>query len=277
MSRSQKNQRRQWFIGLAALICAVYYLAVFRPLTWQAEALDKPLADLARELVAANQQPATAGYAPAQLTENLRRAQSSAAALEKVRRQISARIELEPDIRTRLRDPFQLVDFQNERQNRIEQLGRLSKQFEVSLDPRVFAGFPEHHAELQQPSMLWPQLAIACHLLTTAIQSKVGTVRSLAVLPLTANPSAVDANGLAAIPVRIELIGSMTSISRFLLSLPLRAGEIQGQGLPEIGPTKPALFIDHLIARKQSPEKPDDVLLDLQVSGFVSRESRGGP
>lgn len=276
MSRSLKNQRRQWLIGLAALICAVYYAAVFRPLTRRTEALDRPLADLARERVASNQQPATAGCNLAQLTENLRRAQSSAAALEKVRRQISARVELEPDIRTRLRDPFQLVDFQNERQNRIEQLGRLAKQLQVSLEPRVFAGFPEHHAELQ-PAMLWPQLAITCHLLATAIQCKVGTVRSLALLPLAANPSAGDTNGLAAIPVRIELIGSMTAISRFLLSLPLRAGEIQGQGLPEIVPAKPALFIDHLIARKQSPEKPDDVLLDLQVSGFVSRESKGAP
>jgi hypothetical protein len=54
--------------------------------------------------------------------------------------------------------------------------------------------------------------------------------------------------------------------------LPLRADELRAAGLPEAPVDKPPLFVDRLIIRKQSPDKPDEVRVWLRVVGFVLRE-----
>jgi hypothetical protein len=74
------------------------------------------------------------------------------------------------------------------------------------------------------------------------------------------------------IPVQIELTGSTASVVRFLQGLPLRAEEINAAGLPEASTNKPAMFIDKLVLRRQSPDKPDEVRLALRIASFVFPE-----
>ena len=69
--------------------------------------------------------------------------------------------------------------------------------------------------------------------------------------------------------MRIELTGAIANVARFLQTLPLRADEIQASGLPAAPTNKPALFIDRLVLRKQSPDKPDEVRVSLRAVGFV--------
>ena len=45
--------------------------------------------------------------------------------------------------------------------------------------------------------------------------------------------------------------------------------EIKAAGLPEAPTNKPALFIDRLVMRKQSPQKTDEVRVSLRAVGFV--------
>ncbi len=45
---------------------------------------------------------------------------------------------------------------------------------------------------------------------------------------------------------------------------------MKAAGLPESLPGKPALFLDKLILRKQTPEKPAEVNLDVVVRGLRS-------
>ena len=62
------------------------------------------------------------------------------------------------------------------------------------------------------------------------------------------------------------------SLLALLQYLPLRADELKAAGSPEIRPDKAPLFIERLVMRKQSPDKPDEVRLSLRAVGFVFRE-----
>lgn len=88
-------------------------------------------------------------------------------------------------------------------------------------------------------------------------------------LPWTNAPYASAGRSLVELPLQIELSGPTASVTRFLQTLPLRADEIKAAGLPESTTNKPALFIDRLVLRKQSPEKPDEVHLSLRAVGFL--------
>jgi hypothetical protein len=121
-------------------------------------------------------------------------------------------------------------------------------------------------------------LAVVNKLLSAAIACKVANVKSLALPPIELHHSQSEGREfLDEIPVRIELVGSMESISRYLLCLPLRAEELKPLGLPESFSTRPALFIDRLMVRKHAREKPDEVGLELQVCGFVYRDDSAAP
>src|SRR5262249_19414467 len=134
-------------------------------------------------------------------------------------------------------------------------------------------GFPEHTADVKQPSLLWGALAFVNELLSACLRSKISVIHSLEVpLTLTNAASAEDPSLLAEIPLRLEITGSSASIAALLQSLPLRAEEIRAAGLPESAPDKPPLFLDRLVIKKQSPEKPDEVRVALRAIGFIVRE-----
>ena len=263
--------RIRWVMLLVALGLALYYFLAFRPLSRRVEALDGPLGDVRQELGNVNLEGS--GIHDLDLGQ-IKKAQetlkASLTATEKVGQMIAARVELEPEIRAKLKEQFLLIDFQNERQKRIEQLTALAKTQQVTLDAAALAGFPEHKAEMKEPNLLWAELSIIHHILTAAINSKVGTVKNISVLPIQPYRAAGGTEVyLEEIPVRVELIAPQESAANFLLALPLRAEEMKTAGLPECRPGKPALFLDKLMLRKQTPEKPVEVNLDAVVCGFV--------
>ncbi len=265
-----------------ALGLALYYFLAFRPLSRRVEALDGPLGDVRQKLANVNLEGS--GIHDLDL-DQIKTAQetlkASLTATEKAGQMIAARVELEPEIRAKMKEPFLLIDFQNERQKRIEQLTALAKTQQVTLDAAALAGFPEHKAEMKEPNLLWAELSIIHHILTAAINNKVGTVKNVSVLresegrrqKAEGRPPASDlrppTSAWEEIPVRIELIAPQESAVNFLLALPLRAEEMKAAGLPECRPGKPALFLDRLMLRKQTPEKPAEVSLDVVVCGFV--------
>ncbi|MBI3851096.1 MAG: hypothetical protein HY298_12590 [Verrucomicrobia bacterium] len=261
----------RWVMLLVAVGLALYFVLVFRPLAHQADALDGPLAEVWQDLV--NVSLESSGIRDLDLgkiKKTQEKLQASLLATEKAGQLIAARVELEPEIRAKLKEEFLLVDYQNDRQKRIEQLTALAKTQQVTLDAAALAGFPEHKAEMKEPNLLWAELAIVHHILTTAINSKVSTIKNLSVLPLQMYrvPGGTEVN-LEEIPVRIELVAPMESAASFLLALPLRAEEMKTAGQPESRPGKPALFLDKLILKKQTPEKAAEVSLDVVLCGFV--------
>jgi hypothetical protein len=177
---------------------------------------------------------------------------------------------MEPDAvtRARMRQPFQLFEFQNERQTRLEELNRLAAKAKAELGPGVAQGFPEYLAEQAYPELLWPQLQLAHVLVAGALQAGVSGVSAVRLAPVQW-PARSTEEWLAELAADIEIRGSTTAVAMFLEMLPLRAAEIRERNLPEMPAYKPVMFIRGLVIRKEGRDQPDRVRLELSASTFV--------
>jgi hypothetical protein len=270
-----QEYRRRSIIPLVGLGLAAYYLFVFLPLGRRAESLDTPLQKAWQKLSASLDlgQTNVVSIDFLHITNQISETRQALVTLENAKRQAAARLRLAPHLSAKLNAPFQLVEYQNERSKAFDDLSTLAKQLHVTVEPAVFAGFPEHTADVRQPELLWAALAAIDGLLRTAFQCQVATIHSLeAPLALTNAPPANSLERLAEIPLQIEFTASATNATRLLQCLPLRAEETRALGLPDAPADKPVLFVDRLIVRKQTPEKPDEVRILLRVVGFVLRE-----
>ncbi len=271
---SFKELKRRSLLPAAAVALALYYLFVFVPLARRAERVNEPL-DRAWQKLAGyclDQTNATA-LDFSHITNQLSETRQALAILEKTKRQAATRLDLPPRLRARLSSPFQLVDFQYERNRRAEDLDRQCKQQQIAVDPLVFTAFPEHTADIKEPALLWGALALTDDVLETAVRCKVSAIHALEVnLPLT-NAAPWETQGRwAEIAVQVEFSAPADNAARVLRSLPLRAEEIKAAGLPQAAPQKLPLFIDRFIMRKETPEKLDEVRVWVRAVGFLLRE-----
>jgi hypothetical protein len=110
-------------------------------------------------------------------------------------------------------------------------------------------------------------------LLQEALQEKLTAIHVLQSSVLLTNNAANGSDRLAQIPFQIELSGAYTNVARWLFGISLRGDELRAAGLTVAAIEKPPLFIDRLVIKKQSAEKPDDVRVLLRAIGFVLRDS----
>lgn len=254
---------------LAGMVLAVYAFG-FLPLGGKSARLAGPLGQSWRQLASALGRTNATELDFVSITNQLAATRDAVAVVEAVRKQSRSRVELDASIRAQLEQPFLLVDYRYEAGQRMNALAQLARKQSVTLDPAVLAGFPEQSVDMKEPSLLWVQFAFLDGLLTSAINARVTGIQSIAApLPWTNAPYASAGRSLVELPLQIELSGPTASVTRFLQTLPLRADEIKAAGLPESTTNKPALFIDRLVLRKQSPEKPDEVHLSLRAVGFL--------
>ena len=273
MKRFGPETRRRSIIPLFGAGLAVGYLIIFAPLKREAESYDQPLEQAWRKLAATLGQTNATRLDFMAITNQLAETRHAFAVLETARMQAQRRVELSDQVRTRMSEPFQLVDYDSEVGRRVNNLTELAKQQKVVVEPAVFAGFPEQTAEVTEPTLLWAELSFIDSLLTCAINCHVSTIHSLTTpFPLTNAPPTNGVRTLAELPVQLELSGPAPNVTRFLESLPLRADELKDVGLPAAPTNKPALFVGRLVLRKQSPDKLDEVRVSLRAVGFVFRE-----
>lgn len=265
--------KRRSLLPLVGIVLAVYYLLVFVPLARRAGSLDAPLQKDWRKLAASLDQTNATGLDFQQLTNQLKETRTAIGLLEDAKKNAAARLDLTPELRSKLYAPFQLVDFQNERSKQMDDLDRQAKTQQVSIDPAVYAGFPEHTVDIRDPALLWPALSMTDDLLGTALRCKVSAIHSLEINMMPTNQPGSDATGRwFTIPIQVEFTASADNAMKLIRSLPLRAAELPAAGLPEAPPKKAPLLLDRLIIRKQSPEKLDEVRVWLRVVGFVLRD-----
>jgi hypothetical protein len=254
---------------LLATCLGAYYALIYHPLSRNAADLDQPLTRVWTELMRTAPPPAEIGTDyHEQLEATLLEVRKTAAQLEEVRRVADARIEPDSTTRARMRQPFQLFEFQNERQTRLEVLDQLASKARVELGPAVAQGFPEYYVEEAYPELLWPRLQLADTLVTTAIRSGVSRV-NLVRLANVRYPARSGEEWLAELAANIELSGPSAAVTTMLEMLPLRAAEIRERGLPEMPASKPVMFIRGLVIRKEGREDPDRVRLELVASILV--------
>jgi hypothetical protein len=267
------ERRRRLLIVIAALALAAGYMFVLLPVSQRADKLNEPLDKTWHKLAAVLNQTNNLSIDFVGITNQLEATRQAFAALAKARQAALSRADFGDVVRERLNAPFQLVDYESERGAQQDYFRKLAAQTKVTIAPAVFEGFPVHTADLKQPDLLWAELAMIENLLTMAIRCKVTTIASLQSPTAFTNPPPPRGTwSLAEIPVRIELTAPAAAIASLLQSLPRRADEIKAAQLPEALPQKPALLLDRLILRKQSPDKPDEVHASLRVVGFVFRE-----
>jgi hypothetical protein len=269
-----REYQRRSLIPLAGVALVAYYVFFYLPLARRASRLDEPLQKSWRRLSTAIEQTNATTLDLSRLTNQLNQTREALALVENTKKEAALRLELSTTLKNKMSAPFQLVDYQNERSKGIDDLDKQAKDKKVAIDPAVYAGFPEHTIDTADPALLWPALALTDDLISTAIGCQVTAVHSLEVpLSNTNALSPPEAYGRwDQIPLQIEFTSSATNAQRFIESLPLRAEELRGAGLPPGLPDKVPLFIDRLIIKKQNPEKPDEVRVWLQAMGFVFRE-----
>jgi hypothetical protein len=271
MRAARRRRRTQGLLFLVALGLGAYVWLVYQPLVRQGAELDGPLIELWTELAELSPAaPLQVGDRLPQIDAALDQAREAIDTLGRTREALEARIDPGPGLVERIEAPFQLIEFQNERLLVGEQLTRLAQQRKVTLDPGLASGFPEYMVDRAHPSLLWAQLTLLRHTLTSAINSgvtAVGAARS----PAFTLHRGVHAGGefLVEIPIELELLASAPAAVRFLESISLRSDEIQERGLPEAGADKPAYFIHRVLIRRESREKLDEVRLRLTVSSLV--------
>jgi hypothetical protein len=271
MLAARRRKRAQLLVVGAVLGVGLYVGLVYQPLSRRAAALDRPLMEVWRELSEVNlAAPLFAGDRQPEIDAALRHVRESIDALERTRLAMGARIEPGPGLAERVQAPFQLIEFQNERQLVTEEVWRLARQKKVNLDPGLTGGFPEYMADRARPSLLWVQLSLLRHTLTAAINSGVTLVRvirSPAVRLYQGQPARGDF--LATVPLEVEMVAPAPAAARFLETLPLRSEEITAAGLPEAGPDKPAYFIERIYVLKESKEKVDEVRVRVTLSSLI--------
>jgi hypothetical protein len=268
-----QEYKRRSILPLAVLGLAAYFFFIFLPLGRRAQRLDAPLQKAWQKLSASLDQTNVTAIDFLHITNQLVETRQALQVLEAAKKHAAARLQWSPALRSRMTAPFQLVEYQSERGKQSDELAVLAKQQQVTVDPPVYAGFPEHTADVKQPALLWAALSAIDGVLKTALQCKVTAIHALEVpLAFTNAPPTNSIERLAEIPVEIEVTAPVASAARLLQCLPLRAEEIRAAGLPEAPTNKPVLFVDRLIVKKQSPEKSDEVRMSLRAVGYVIRE-----
>jgi hypothetical protein len=267
------DYQRRGIVPLAGLVLAAYYLFVLLPLARRAAGLDEPLQKAWQKLSVSLDRTNATAVDFEYITNQLSETRQALLILENARRQASARLQLGAAVRAKMHSDFALVEYENERSKQLEELGNLAKQEQVGVEPAVFASFPEHTADVKQPTLLWAALSLTDTLLQTALRCKVAAIHSLDVPPVLTNaPPTNSTERLVEIPLHLEFTGSAASAVRLLQCLPLRADEIRAAGLPEAPADKPPLFVERLVVQKQSADKPDEVRVWLRAVGFVLQE-----
>lgn len=277
----------QRLVLLAVVGLAVAYFAGLRPLARRVQEQDRPLRELNdrldRTIVEAG---LPAGTDFQVISEHLHALRASSTAFSAAEREARPRLEQPPEVRERLRVPFQLVEFLNESQRRVEELAALAQSRRVTLTPGLPRGFPRYQPELARPELLWVQLATVNRVVRTAINAGVREFNELSVDPLplidslengpplpgTTGSSSSGTGAWTMLRVHLTVVGTVDSIGSLLLALALTPDELKEARLPEELGSRPALFLDHVLMRRNQVDAPEEVQLELVVSTVVPTE-----
>lgn len=264
--------RFQLALALASAVLGALFFLFFYPLARQVAGLDPILTATWDRIFDINlRNKAKLGMDSRAMTKSLVLAEKSVQAVHGASQNIKERIELEPDIRDWMAQPFQLIDYDQRRLQLIADLQRTAAAAGTKVNPSVLKGFPEYLKRKENPDFLWAQLSLYHQAVSAAVAQRPSVIRSAMVLPVVFHAGVGESKaGWAEIPIRLELSGSMEAAYKVLLSVPLRGGEMQTNGLGECNAAKPAMFINKFVINATT--NGSEVALDAIVSGFVGQE-----
>jgi hypothetical protein len=261
---------------LTTLVIAVYYVSIYRPLNHRVQALDQPLLEAWNRLEQVNQESLSQDRLDLDhISRGLKQMEASLAVGENTSERLLSRIAIAPKFQQRSASPFQLIDFQNERQSIIEELDAQAKQSSINIAPQVFEGVPEFLSEHPAPHELWHELAIAQHILQSAITAGASSIDSLQATRPYSAPTTPNSGTASPVPLAAELewTGKSSQLMLFLQLLPRRSDEIKTELGIDYPAFKPSLYVTQILARKSSRENPSEVSVWLKIMGLIYPQS----
>jgi len=179
-----------------------------------------------------------------------------------------AGLSIDPNYQNRALTPFKLVEYQADRNNAIAAVEKTAKNKKVKIEPEVFEAFPIHRSNQPRPHLLWAELALSQQLLLCMIQASVESISELSIEPRT--DTGDDPMQLKPLTLEVTFSCSSPALSRLLVMLPLNSETIRERlELPDYPEHKPSLFVDRILIRKNSTEKPSQVGVWMKIVGFV--------
>lgn len=261
--------QRMLFIGFMLLMA--YILIVYKPLNNWIESLDLPIQKRLNELSGKNPiklNNNTIDITPIERRLNiLEDTQQKFSAIEKLVKKQTALSQFTTE---KIKQPFQLVDFQNERQLRQEELEKVANTSNVIVYPSVLSGYPEYSAELKRPELLWAQLEMVHSVLLAAINSRVYSINSLSITkPQKTAPSEGKLLDMPdEILFRVQITSTSRSLFKFLADV---TGGFTSTATSNTNTTKisPPMLIDRILIKKEGPENPELIRAEIRFCGFV--------
>ncbi|MDA7633340.1 hypothetical protein N8766_04455 [bacterium] len=257
---------------MVTLSIGLYYVVVYRPLDNRTKAIDIPLQQAWKKLEKANQESLTQERLDLDhISRGLMQLETSLTEITNANQKLLSRISIDPIFQDRTSNPFQLIDFQNERQSAIEKLQAAAKQKSITIQPAAFDGFPQHLSEHSDPQYLWTELALTDHLIQSMIYAEIESIDSIATRRqrIPTHPQSGQSPLLTPFFAEVDLTCKSSHLSRLLLMLPSRSEEIKRDLDIDYPPNKPSLYVDQILIRKNSPQKPTMVSVWMKVVGFI--------
>jgi hypothetical protein len=252
------DQRRIFYA--AAIPGTVVLLAIawitYRPLSAREAALDAEIASRTAELASRgfgltpDAIGIEAGVVEAEV-ETLRAIASRGRALDRA-----------PLVMERGGQPFQLLEFEQERAAAAGRLQARAEQAKVKLEDGGLEFLGEASIGRDRPRALWAQLALAEQAIGAALASGVQSVEPLVALsPRELRANAEDPPVAEEISIALRVIGTSATVQSFIERLSL------GDGAADL--LRP-LLLDRLVLRKEGTENQDRVSANLVVTGLLT-------
>lgn len=266
---------------LAVIGLAIAYLALLRPLAQRVVEDETPLHELRSQLEqAAFEAGLPRGTEFLSLSNRLNFLQATLEDFSTAEHHARPRLDLPLDLRARLEEPFQLVEFLNDSQRRLEELQALAQKAKVKLTPGLSQGFPRYQDDIARPELLWVQLAALQRVIRAAVDAQVSEVSEVSVEPLPLAEPAVDYEVSPLLPsarpeawtaLRIHLTtrGTVNALAQLLTTVALTPEEAEAVGLPRDRGGQPALFIDQLLLQRDQLEAAEQARLELVLAILV--------
>ena len=269
MISERKIRRVQWVTAaLAGGLVLVYWFG-YRSASLRARELDRPVAETWKQLMTTIQTNAhTRSVQAAVLAEAVQQMEQAGRSLTQAGQTAAARVAWDETIRQRLREEFQLLEFDRQRFLSMAELRNRASAGKVVVADGVWQTYPDYDPNLQPPSLHWALLASARQILETALACQVRAVSNLSVLPtLTYGAGEPAEPTYHHFRLRLELVGEAPALERFLQSLPLRPEDWEGSDLPAVPGKTQAFFVDRVLMKNLSAN-PDLTGLDVVISAF---------
>ncbi len=232
MYRPQIVFRFQLAILAACLVLSGFYFLLYRPISQRMKQLDVTLLGLWQKLgERTSQYPASIGVQLEDVKQTLLLAQKSLAGMNRTALMIRSKIELPRDIRDKLKQPFELYDFHENRLQMINITRQLAESKKCNLAPEVLSNYPEFVSSSEKFNLLWSQLFIYHQVVQTAIHCGYSSIKSVKMTgTLLHPPLQMNFNSLEEHCVRIEAEGAVNATAKFLFAIPLRSKDCKDLG-----------------------------------------------